>query len=149
MVDHPAKPPASRPPGTSAEALRAVADFIESAGLRDGLSVVSSDREVHITVSRPYGDAAARRAIVTRLAGLIGGAVRQDDHRDYALADLRAEGTIEGLRAVVATHILVRRATVPAGEGPPLAKSPDGLITAVPGKLPEGLPQTPPTVTLG
>lgn len=39
--------------------------------------------------------------------------------------------------AVVATHLLVQRASAFVGDGPPLARSPDGLITAVPGKLPE------------
>jgi tetratricopeptide (TPR) repeat protein len=62
---------------------------------------MASDREVHINVSQPYEDAAARHAIVTKLAGLIGGTIRQDDNRDYAMADLRADGAIGGLRAVV------------------------------------------------
>jgi hypothetical protein len=109
----------------------------ESRGLRSGFSVVVSDREVSIAVSRLQGDA-ARRVIVTRLAGLIGCTVRQYDNRDYAFADLRADGTIGGRRGVIATHVLVQRARAPGGDGPPLTKSPDGLITAVPSQLPEG-----------
>jgi hypothetical protein len=137
MTEHSVEPSAQGKPGTSAEILRAAANFVESAGLRSGLSVVVSDHQVRTTISQPYRDVAARRAIVIRLAGLIGGTVRQDDNRDYACADLRADGTFRGLRAVVATHLLVQRADASAGDGPPLARSPDGLITAVPGKLPE------------
>jgi hypothetical protein len=125
-------------PGTSAEALRAAAGFIESAGLRGGLSVMASDREIRIHVGHPYHDAVARRAVVIRLAGLIGGTVRQDDTRDYPAADLRADGAIGGLRAVVETYVLVRRARAVTGVGKPLAEQPGGQITAVPGRLPEG-----------
>ena len=125
-------------PGTSAEVLRAAAGFIESAGLRSGLSVMASDREIRIHVGHPYHDAAARRAVVTCLAGLIGGTVRQDDNRDYPAADLRADGTISGLHAVAETYVLVRRARVVTGVGKPLAEQPGGQITAVSGRLPEG-----------
>ena len=125
-------------PGTSAEVLRAAAGFIESAGLRGGLSVMASDREIRIHVGHPYHDVAARHRIVTRLAGLIGGTVRQDDNRDYPAADLRADGAIGGLRAVVETYVLVRRAGARTGPGKPLAEQPGGHITAVPGRLPEG-----------
>ena len=71
---------------------------------------MASDREIRIHVGHPYHDAAARRAVVTCLAGLIGGTVRQDDNRDYPAADLRADGTIGGLHAVAETYVLVRRA---------------------------------------
>ena len=98
MTDHSVKQPAQGTPGTSAEVLRAAADFVESAGLRSGLSVVASGHQVRIIISKPYGDVIARRAILIRLAGLIGGTVRQEDNRDYAWADLRAEGAIGGLR---------------------------------------------------
>ena len=57
------------------------------------------------TSRQPYGDAAARHAIVAWLAGLIGGAVRQEDNRDFAAADLRAAGAISGLRAVAETYV--------------------------------------------
>lgn len=124
--------------GASAEVLRAAADFIESAGLRSGLYVMAGDGEVRIQVWQHFGDAAARHATLTKLAGLIGGTIRQDDSRDHALADLRADGAISGLRAVVETSVLVRRAGALKGPGKPLAESPGGQITAVPGKPPEG-----------
>jgi hypothetical protein len=124
--------------GTAADALRAAADFIESAGLRSGLFIVAGDTEVRIHVSRPYENATARHAIVTRIAGLIGGTIRQDDQRDYASATLRADGAIGGLRTIVETPVLVRRARTLTGVGKPLAEPPGGQITAVPGKLPAG-----------
>ena len=131
-------PGASGQPRTPAEALRAAADFIESSGQRSGVIVACSAGGVRIRVSEPYGDAAARHAIVARLAALIGGAVRQEDERDFATADLRADGAIGGLRAVVATGVDVRRTRPRTGDGRPLAEAPGGQITAVPGKLPDG-----------
>jgi hypothetical protein len=123
---------------TPAEALRAAADFIESSGPRSGVIVACSAGGVRIRVSEPYGDAAARHAIVTRLAGLLGGTVQQEDERDFAAADLRADGAIGGLRAVVSTGVDVRRTRPRTGNGRPLAEAPGGQITAVPGKLPDG-----------
>jgi hypothetical protein len=123
---------------TPAEALRAAADFIESSGQRSRVIVACSAGGVRIRVSEPCGDAAARHAIVTRLAELIGGTVRQDDERDFAMADLRADGAIGGLRAVVSTGLDVRRTRPRTGNGRPLAEAPGGQITAVPGNLPDG-----------
>ena len=137
-------PPAQSTPGTPgqpstpAEALRAAADFIESSGQRSGVIVACSAGGVSIRVSEPYGNAAARHAIVARLATLIGGAVRQEDERDFAAADLQADGAIGGLRAVVSTGVDVRRTRPRTGDGWPLAEAPGGQITAVPGKLPDG-----------
>jgi hypothetical protein len=137
-------PPARSTPGTPgqprtpAEALRAAADFIESSGQRSGVIVACSAGGVSIRVSEPYGDAAARHAIVAKLAALIGGAVRQEDERDFVAADLRADGAIGGLRAVVATGVDVRRTRPCTGDGQPLAEAPGGQIIAVPGKLPDG-----------
>jgi hypothetical protein len=125
-------------PRTLTEALRAAADFIESSGERSGVIVACSAGGVSIRVSEPYGNAAARHAIVARLAALIGGGVRQEDERDFAAADLRADGAIGGLRAVVATGVDVRRTRPRTGNGRPLAEAPGGQITAVPGKLPDG-----------
>jgi hypothetical protein len=125
-------------PRTPAEALRAAADFIESSSQPSGVIVACSARGVSIRVSEPYGNAAARHAIVARLASLIGGAVRQEDERDFAAADLRADGAIGGLRAVVSTGVDVRRTRPRTGNGRPLAEAPGGQITAVPGKLPDG-----------
>ena len=107
---------------TPAEALRAAADFIESSGQRSGVIVACSAGGVRIRVSEPYGDAAARHAIVTRLAGLIGGTVRQEDERDFATADLRADGAIGGLRAVVSTGLDVRRTRPRTGRTGPAAR---------------------------
>ena len=53
-------------------------------------------------------------------------------------ADLRADGAIGGLRAVVSTGVDVRRTRPRTGNGRPLAEAPGGQITAVPGKLPDG-----------
>ena len=129
----------TRPPqSTPAEALRTAADFIESSGQRSGVIAACSAGGVRIRVSEPYGDAAARHAIVTRLARLIGGTVRQEDERDFATADLRADGAIGSLRAVVSTALDVRRTRPRTENGRPLAEAPDGQITAVPGKLPDG-----------
>jgi hypothetical protein len=124
--------------GTLAEALRAAADFIESSGQRSGVIVTCSAEGIRIRVSEPYGDGAARHVIVTRLAGLIGGSVRQEDERDFATADLRADGTIGNLRAVVSAGLDVRRTRPRTRNGRPLAEAPGGQITAVPGKLPDG-----------
>jgi hypothetical protein len=123
---------------TPAEALRTAADFIESSGQRSGVIVACSAGRIRIRVSEPYADAAARHAIVTRLAGLIGGSVRQEDEHDYPTADLRADGAIGSLRAVVSTGLDVRRTRPDAGNGRPLAEAPGGKVTAVPGKLPDG-----------
>ena len=131
----------SRPPAqtcTAPAVLRAAADFIESAGLRSGVHVICGDGEVRISVWEPFADVTARSAIVARLAALIGGTVRQHDNPDYAISDLRADGAIGGLRAAVKTMLQVRRATPLTGLGRPLAESPGGQITAVPGKLPPG-----------
>lgn len=129
----------TRPPqSTPAEALRTAADFIESSGQRSEVIVTCSAGGIRIRVSEPYGDAAARHATVTRLAGLIGGTVRQEDERDFATADLRADGAIGSLRAVVSTGLDVRRTRPRTGNGRPLAAAPGGQITAVPGKLPDG-----------
>jgi hypothetical protein len=130
------RPPAQ--PGTAAVVLRAAADFIESAGLRSGVHVICGDGEIRISVWEPFGDLAARSAIVARLAALIGGTVRQHDNPDYAISDLRADGAIGGLRAAVKTTLPVRRTTPLTGEGRPLAESPGAQVTAVPGKLPAG-----------
>jgi len=137
-------PPAQSTPGTPgqphtpAETLRAAADFIESSGQRSGVIVACSAGGVSIRVSEPYGNAAARHAIVARLAALIGGTVRQEDERDFAAADLRANGAIAGLRAAVSTGVDVRRTRRRTGDGRPLAEAPGGQIIAVPGKLPDG-----------
>jgi hypothetical protein len=131
----------SRPPAqpcTAAAVLRAAADFIESAGLRSGVHVICGDGEVRISVWEPFGDLTARSAIVAQLAALIGGAIRQHDNPDCAISDLRADGAIGGLRAAVKTMLPVRRTRPLTGEGRPLAESPDGQITAVPGRLPAG-----------
>jgi hypothetical protein len=131
----------SRPPAqtcTAAAVLRAAADFIESAGLRSGVHVICGDGEVRISVWEPFADVTARSAIVARLAALIGGTVRQHDNPDYAISDLRADGAIGDLRAAVKTMLQVRRTTPLTGESRPLAESPGGQITAVPGKLPPG-----------
>lgn len=129
-------PPAR--PGTAAAVLRAAADFIESAGLRSGVHVICGDGEVRISVWEPYGNVTARSAIVAELAGLIGGTVRQHDNPHHAISDLRADGAIGGLRAAVKTMLPVRRTRPLIGEGRPLAESPGGQISAVPGQLPEG-----------
>jgi hypothetical protein len=124
--------------GTAAAALRAAADFIESAGLRSGVHVICGDGEVRISVWEPFADVSARSAIVARLAALIGGTVRQHDNPRYAMSDLRGDGAIGGLRAAVKTMLPVRRTTPLTGPGRPLAESPRGQIAAVPGKLPAG-----------
>jgi hypothetical protein len=126
-------------PGTAAAVLRAAADFVESVGLHTGLHVICGNSEVRISVWEPCGDVTARIAIVAKLAALIGGTVRQHDNPCHPISDLRADGVIGGLRAAVKTMLPVRRTKPLMGEGRPLAESPGGQITAVPGgKLPEG-----------
>lgn len=125
-------------PGTAAAVLRAAADFIDSAGVRSGVHVICGDGEVRIGVWEPFGDLTVRCEIVARLAVLIGGIVQQHDNRDCAISDLRADGTIGGLRVAVKTTLPVRRTRPRTGEGQPLAESPDGQVSAVSGKLPEG-----------
>jgi hypothetical protein len=129
----------SRPPAqpSAAAALRAAADFIESAGVRSGVDVICGDGEVRISVWEPFADVTARAVIVARLAALIGGTVQQHDNPDYAISDLRADGAIDGMRAAVKTALPVRRTRQLTGAVRPFAESPGGQITAVPGRLPE------------
>jgi hypothetical protein len=132
-------PSTSEQPRTPAEALRAAADFIEFSGQRDGVIVTCTARGFSVHVTEPYGDANARQEIVTRLAGLIDGTVRREDRRDFAAADLRADGSIGGLRAAVLTRLDVRRNGPRIKDGRPFAQAPGGRIIAVPGKrLPVG-----------
>jgi hypothetical protein len=122
-----------------AETRRAAADSIEFSGQRDGVIVTCTARSISVHVTEPYGDAAARSEIVTRLAGLIGGTVRREDKRDFAAADLRADGAIGGLRAEVLTHLGVRRNGPRARGSRPFAQAPSGRVITVPGeKLPDG-----------
>ena len=123
---------------TLAGELRAVADFIEANGMHDSVHVTCRAGHVSISVWEPYEDAAARQAVVTRLAGLIGGAVQRENRPAYPEAGLRAEGTIGGLHAEVHTRLTVRRTGPRPGAGRPLAQAPDGQITAVRGCLPGG-----------
>lgn len=128
----------AQPPSAPAEALRAAADFIEFSGVRDGVAVTCSAGRVQIRVTAPYGDVAARQAVVTRLAGLIGGTVRQEHEREFPSADLRAAGAIGRLRALVSTSLAVRRAGPPTQPGRPFAQAPGGGVETVPGRLPSG-----------
>jgi len=123
---------------TLAGELRAAADFIEASGMHDRVHVTCRAGHVSISVWEPYGDAAARQAVVTRLAGLIGGAVQRENRPAYPEAGLRADGTIGGLRAEVHTRLTVRRTGPRPGAGRPLAEAPDGQVTAVRGRLPGG-----------
>ena len=132
-------PSTSEQPRTPAEALRTAADFIEFSGQRDGVIVTCTARSFSVHVTEPYGDAAARQEIVTRLAGLIDGTVRREDKRDFAAADLRADGAIGGLRAEVSTHLGVRRNGPRTRDSRPFAQAPSGRVITVPGeKLPIG-----------
>lgn len=128
----------ARPASTPAEVLRAAADFIESSGVRDGVAVTCSAGRVQIRVTAPYGDIAARQAVVTRLAGLIGGTVRQEHEREFPAADLRADGAIGRLSVLVSTSLAVRRAGPPTQPGQPFAQAPGGRVETVPGRLPSG-----------
>lgn len=123
---------------TTAYALRAAADFIESSGVRGGVTVTCSGGRVQIRVTAPYGDTAARQAAVTRLAGLIGGTVRQQHEREFPSADLRAVGTVGGVPAMVSTNLAVRRDGPPEEPGRPFAVAPGGRAETVPGRLPDG-----------
>jgi hypothetical protein len=123
---------------TLAGELRAAADFIEASGMHDRVHVTCRAGHVSISVWEPYGDAAARQAVVTRLAGLIGGAVQRENRPAYPEAGLRADGTIGGLQAEVHTRLTVRRTGPRPGAGRPLAQTPDGQVTAVRGRLPGG-----------
>jgi hypothetical protein len=132
-------PSTSGEPRTPAETLRAAADFVEFSGQRDGVIVTCTARGFSVHVTEPYGDAATRQEIVTRLAALIDGTVRREDHRDFAAANLRADGAIGGLRAAVLTHLDVRRTGPRTRDSRPFAQAPGGRIVAVPGKrLPVG-----------
>ena len=129
----------TRPPqGTLADILRAAADFIDSSGQLDGVNVTCRAGHVSISVWEPYKDAAARQAVVTRLAGLIGGTVWQENERKYPGAGLHAHGAIGGLSAEVRTLLTVRRTGPRTGAGRPLAQAPDGQVTAMRGYLPDG-----------
>jgi hypothetical protein len=131
-------PGASGQPHTSTRALRAAAAFLESTGQRNGVIVTCSTGGIRIRVTEPYADAATRQAILGRLAGLIGGTIRQEDDRDFAAADLKTAGVISGLPTVAVTGVEVRRTQSHTRTGLPLAEAPDGVVTAVRGKLPDG-----------
>ena len=132
-------PSTSEQPRTPAETLRAAADFIEFSGQRDGVIVTCTAGSFSVHVTEPYGDAAARLEIVTRLAGLIDGTVGREDKRDFAAADLRAEGAFGSLRTEVLTHLNVRMNGPRARDSRPFAQAPGGRVIAVPGeKLPDG-----------
>lgn len=123
---------------TLARELRAAADFIEASGMHDSVHITCRAGHVSISVWEPYEDAAARQAVVTRLAGLIGGAVQRENRPAYPEAGLRAEGTIGGMRAEVHTRLTVRRTGPRPGAGRPLAQAPEGQVTPVRGRLPGG-----------
>jgi len=123
---------------TLPEELRAAADFIEKSGHRDGVIVTCRAGHISISVWEPYKDAAARQAVVTRLAGLIGGVVCQENRPKYPEAGLRADGSIGGLCAEVYTPLAVRRTGPRSEAGRPLAEAPDGQVAAVRGHLPGG-----------
>ena len=106
--------------------------------MHDSVHVTCRAGHVSISVWEPYEDAAARQAVVTRLAGLIGGAVQRENRPAYPEAGLRAEGTIGGLCAEVHTRLTVRRTGPRPGAGRPLAQAPGGQVTAVRGRLPGG-----------
>jgi hypothetical protein len=124
--------------GTLADILRAAADFIDSSGQHNRVNVTCRAGHVSIRVTEPYRDAAARQAVVTRLAGLIGGTVRQENERKFPGAGLHAHGAIGGLNAEVRTLLTVRRTGPRTGAGRPLAQAPDGQVTAMRGYLPDG-----------
>ena len=127
-----------RPRTHEEAAQRAAADFLASSGVRHGVTIMGYTGRFHIQVAVPFFDAAARRAVVTRIAGLIGGTVRQEDGRDFPMADLVAEGTAAGLRARVSTQVHARWTGPRTGSSLPLAEAPDGQVTGMPGKLPDG-----------
>jgi hypothetical protein len=127
-----------RPRTHEEAAQRAAAGFLDSSGVRDGVTIMGYAGRFHIRVAVPYFDAAARQAVVTRVAGLIGGTVRQEDDRDFPMADLVAEGAVGGLQAKVSTGVHAQWTGPRTGNGQPLAEAPGGQVTAVPGKLPDG-----------
>jgi hypothetical protein len=134
----PGTPGPSAQPRTPAQALHAAAAFLESAGQRSGVIATCSGAGIRILITEPYADPATRQAILTRLARLIGGTVRQEDEHDYPAANLHTAGAISGLPAVVVTGLQVQRTQPRTRTGRPLANAPGGLITAVRGKLPDG-----------
>jgi hypothetical protein len=130
-VTTPGSQAGNRPrPRTHEEAAqRAAADFLDSSGVRHGVTITGYTGRFHIEVAVPYFDAAARQAVVTQVAGLIGGTVRQEDDRDFPMADLVAEGTAAGLRAKVSTQVHARWTGPRTGSGLPLAEAPGGQVT--------------------
>jgi hypothetical protein len=128
-----------RPRTHEEAAARAAADFLESSGVR-GVIYTGYTGRFGLRVAEPYFDAAARHAVVTRVAGLIGGTVRQEDDRDFPMADLVADGTVGGVRATVSTFVHARWTGLRTGRGLPLGEAPGGQVAAVParGKLPDG-----------
>lgn len=135
--------PGSRPPALpghspAGDALRAAADFIESSGVHDRVIVTCSPGRVRIRISAPWGDTQARQATLTRLAALVGGTARQEHEREFPSAELRAAGAIGPLAVLVSTSLPVRHAGHAGEPGRPFAAAPDGAVTTVPGRLPDG-----------
>jgi len=120
------------------DTLRAVASFIDSSRPDGGLRVACGPRGVRIRGEQPYGDPRARQAVLTRLAGLIGGTLRQESERAFPAAYLWAAGAAGRPRLVVSTDLPVRRDGPPEEPGRPFAQAPCGQVTVLPGRLPDG-----------
>jgi hypothetical protein len=116
--------------------LRAAAGLIESSGADTRLYVTCTDRAVKITVREPHADTAARITQAARIARRIGGTLRQADHAEVAASDMTASGLYRGIPVQVATLLLVRHSGTHPGSLP-LARTPDGEVTALRGRLPE------------
>jgi hypothetical protein len=120
----------------TAAAMRAAAAIIEQSAL-PGLSVTCSSREIAVQVGEEAGNAAERAAHVGQLAGIAGTHAYRDDSAASAWSSVKAHGQARGIPVTIFTALRVRTGG-PAGTDP-LAASPGGQVTAVPGgKLPPG-----------
>lgn len=118
---------------TTAAAMRATAALIESTGIA-GLSVTCNDELITIQIGQDLGDAAARAALVARLAAAIDAIAVRADSATGTTSWVRADGAIGGLQVRIFTAITVQH----AGDLP-LARDPAGQIAqATTPSLPAG-----------
>lgn len=121
----------------TAAAMRAAASIIEESALA-GLSVTCTSQEITVQVPERSGEPAERAAQVGRLAQVAGTHAYRDDSQVTAWTQIKACGQARGIPVSIFTPLQVR--TRPGSTGPvPLACSPGGQVTAIPGgKLPHG-----------
>ena len=137
----PGRAPGQHPgqPRTPAEMLRAAADFIESSGLRSGvIRHVPATGKVRIHVSAHTGTRPPGTRSSPGWPRSSAAPSGRTTNVTITAADLRADGAIGGVHAVVETTSSCGGPERAPGVGQPLAEAARRPDHRVPGKLPEG-----------